>query len=343
MLLFQSKSPAAGTESALGRAPARSVCQITSGSTSASRLAVRTASALAAEIESVTAAVELTASDRVLVTSSIAHSYGLIGGLLCALSTGARVALASNAASAVLIAEEWRPTILFGLPPVYESLLASKEPAWAGSLRLCLSAGAPLDRWIYDSFLRSSGLHVRQDYGTTETGTIAIDVNGAARPETVGRPLPHVSVRVVPVPGQTAQEILVRSPAVAPWYIDASGELLSCLDSQGWFHTGDAGEVDPSGNLKVQRRLRSLVAVDGRPVDPYALEQVLAGVPGIKEAAVYEYASGALRALLVPWAAHESEEVLTRARLACSPQIASFELRPTLPRSPAGKLLYKYL
>jgi acyl-CoA synthetase (AMP-forming)/AMP-acid ligase II len=344
LVFFQLKSPRSSAKTALDSAPTGSVCQITSGSTSASRLAVRTTSALTTEIESVTRAVELSASDRVLVASSIAHSYGLMGGLLCALNTGAAVALASNASSAVSLAELWRPTVLFGLPPVYESLLASEERGWARSLRLCLSAGAPLDPSTYDSFLRFTGLHIRQDYGTTEAGTIAIDLNEPANPETVGRPLSHIQVHLVPTPGQSPQEVVVRSPAVASWYVDDTGGLESCLDSEGWFHTGDAGELDEFGNLRLQRRLRSLVAVDGRMVDPYALEQLLKRVPGIREAAVYERPDEGLRAILVASKdGEEALEALSQARQACEQQITSFEMRSALPRSPAGKVLYKYL
>ena len=327
----------------LSAAQAGSICQVTSGSTSASRLAVRTSSGIAAEIDSVARTIELNSSDRVLVGSSVAHSYGLMGGLLASMQAGAEVALAPDAETAVAIIGSWRPTVLFGLPPLYELLLASDRPDHLGDARLFLSAGAPLRAQLHDSFYYATGLPIRQDYGTTEAGTIAIDHEEPVHPRAVGRPLQHMDVRLLPEPRQSVDEVIVRSPAVASWYIAENGALDSCLDSNGWFHTGDVGEWDDSGRLTLKRRIRSLVEVEGQLVDPYSLEQLLENVPGIKEAAVYADKDGGLRAVIAlskGWSAREAEN---RAKTAGGEFIDAFELRPALPRSPAGKVLYKYL
>jgi acyl-CoA synthetase (AMP-forming)/AMP-acid ligase II len=95
--------------------------------------------------------------------------------------------------------------------------------------------------------------------------------------------------------------------------------------------------------LTLKRRIRSLVEVEGQLVDPYSLEQLLENVPGIKEAAVYADKDGGLRAVIAlskGWSAREAEN---RAKTAGGKLIDAIELRPALPRSPAGKVLYKYL
>jgi acyl-CoA synthetase (AMP-forming)/AMP-acid ligase II len=343
IILFTPLSSQISEQTGLASTPAGSVCQVTSGSTSASRLAVRTGSGIALEIESVARAIGLNSSDRVLVSSSVAHSYGLMGGLLASLRAGAEVALVKDADAAVNMIGSWRPTVIFGLPPVYEALLASDRTGQMADVRLCLCAGAPLPVGLHDFFMQSTGLQLRQDYGTTEAGTIAIDIEAPAHPESVGRPLGHMEVRLVPTAGQSVDEAVVRSAAVASWYIGENGFLESSLDHGGWFHTGDAGEWDESGRLSLKRRIRSLVEVRGHPVDPYSLEQLLKDVPGVKEAAVYKHRDGGLRAVLVPKIGWAEREGMDRVRTAGGEFIDAIELRPALPRSPAGKVLYKYL
>ena len=311
--------------------------QLTSGSLGPSRFAVRSGSGVRAEIDAVATRLRLDADDIVWCTSSISHSYGLVGGLLAPLTAGAGVALGT--------APQTPPrlpiTQLFGLAATYQALL--RDPATAPaltSLRCALSAGAPLPDGVFDAFLAERGIPIRQDYGTTETGTISLDSFEEPSPATVGAPLDHLEWRL-----EESGELVVRSPAVASHYL-SSGAPAPLLDRHGWFHTGDIAAFNGK-SLRLMRRLRPLIPVSGGVIDPDHLERVLESLPGVTEAAVLPAGSGphpVLRAVVVA-ASLDAAAVLGQLRERVSPAELPdlIEVRSELPRSPAGKILRKYL
>lgn len=311
--------------------------QLTSGSLGPSRFAVRSGSGVRAEIDAVARRLRLDADDIVWCTSSISHSYGLVGGLLTPLMVGASVALGT--------APQPPPrlpiTLLFGLAATYQALLrdTATVPALA-TVRYALSAGAPIPAGLFDAFLAERGIPIRQDYGTTETGTISLDSFEEPSPATVGAPLDHLEWRLA-----EGGELVVRSLAVASHYL-ASGALVPLLDRHGWFHTGDIAAFDGT-NLRLIRRLRPLIPVPGGMIDPDHLERVLESLPGVTEAAVLSTGSwrhSGIRAVVVA-ASLDAAAVLGQLRERVPPvELPDLvEVRSELPRSPAGKILRKYL
>lgn len=328
------------------------ICQLTSGSMGASRLAVRSDAAVASEIEAVRERLALGSWDSVLCASSIAHSYGLIGGLLAPLLVGAQVGLTTTETASVMT-REFNPTVAFGLAATYGALLAERRaPHALRSARFVLSAGAPLPDGLFDAFLKGVGLPIRQDYGTTETGTISIDDDQEATPGSVGRPLPHLEVRLarpakVALGAQEQGEIWVRSAALASGYLNPDG-FQSCVDADGWYHTRDAGWFDSEGRLFVGRRLRDPVSVDGVAVDLEAVETAIRSAPGVKEAVALGVRDGrgrsVIRAVIVaPGVGEQTLRDWCREHLCVPEQLFTIELRDDLPRSPAGKILQKYM
>src|SRR5947209_6263642 len=148
-----------------------SVCQLTSGSLEPARLALRSQSGLQEEVRALDQRIGF-AGERILCASSLAHSYGLVAGLLApAALSAAEVALAGSAADACRLAAALRPTIIIGLAATYRAFLAMDLAADAlREARVLLSAGAPLPPGLYDAFWRRYHLPIRQDYGTTEAG-----------------------------------------------------------------------------------------------------------------------------------------------------------------------------
>jgi len=311
--------------------------QLTSGSLGPSRFAVRSGSGVLVEIDAVARRLRLGTDDIVWCTSSISHSYGLVGGLLAPLTVGASVALGT----APQLPPRLPITLLFGLATTYQALL--RDPATAPALktvRYALSAGAPLPAGLFDAFLAERGIPIRQDYGTTETGTISLDLLDDASPATVGAPLDHLEWRLA-----ERGEMFVRSPAVATHYL-ASGTPAPLLDQHGWFHTGDIAAYDGVG-FRLIRRLRPLIPVPGGVIDPDRLERVLESLPGVTEAAVLSAGRGSqsvVRAVVVT-AALDVAAVLCQLRERVSPMELPdlVEVRSELPHSPAGKILRKYL
>ncbi len=147
---------------------------------------------------------------------------------------------------------------------VYPRLLA----ALGGRCRYAVSGGAPLgDRLGH--FYRGIGLTVLEGYGLTET-TAALTVNlpDAHKIGTVGRPLPGTRVRVA-----EDGELMFTGGQVFAGYWANEAATREALESDGWFHTGDVGEVDDEGFVKITGRKKEiLVTAGGKNVSPAVLE-----------------------------------------------------------------------
>lgn len=329
-----------------------SILQLTSGSLGPARLALRTREGVADEIRALQARL-LFEGERILCASSLAHSYGLIGGLLApAESNASTIALAGSAVDACALTINLRPTMVIGLASTYQAFLDADLPADAlASARVLLCAGAPLPTGLFQAFEHRYGLAIRQDYGTTEAGTISIDYPGMADPDTVGHPLSHLQMRVSrdtkdPVDDDEAGEIQVRGTAVAGGVLDSTG-IHAATDEAGWYHTGDVGRLRDDGTIRVERRLRHPVVIDGITVRPEKIEQTIARMPGVEDVAVLpldDDRGAAIRAVVVASgiSARDVEYwCVTQLPAGNVPRI--IDIRSALPRSPAGKILYTKL
>ena len=140
---------------------------------------------------------------------------------------------------------------------------------------------APLDPEL-EEFWRKLGYAVIQGYGLTETAPI-VSLNHPfhASHGTVGKPIPGVEMKLA-----GDGEILVRGENITSGYY---GSEESVLAADGWFHTGDVGEMDPDGALRIRgRKKEMIVASDGTNIFPEDLERALNEVAGVRESAVVE-------------------------------------------------------
>lgn len=151
-----------------------------------------------------------------------------------------------------------------------------------GRCRWAISGGAPLGERLAH-FYRGIGLGVLEGYGLTET-TAAVTVN---LPEvqqlgTVGRPLPGVAVRVA-----DDGELLVRGPQVFAGYWNDEAGTAETRDEHGWVSTGDLGEIDDEGFVRIiGRKQEILVTAGGKNVAPARLEDLLRAHPLVDQALV---------------------------------------------------------
>jgi long-chain acyl-CoA synthetase len=152
---------------------------------------------------------------------------------------------------------------------VFDHLVYGKlRAALGGNIKYAISGGAPLGARL-GHFFRGIGLDILEGYGLTET-TAASSVNRPGRTKigTVGPPLPGTSVRIA-----DDGEILLSGPNVFHGYWQNEGATTEVVDPEGWFHSGDIGELDTDGFLRITGRKKELlVTAGGKNVAPAVLE-----------------------------------------------------------------------
>jgi long-chain acyl-CoA synthetase len=166
-----------------------------------------------------------------------------------------------------------------------------------GRVRYFVSGSAPLSREIGE-FFYGMGMLVLEGYGLTETSPF-VSIN---RPDdfvfgTVGRPAPGSEVMIAPDTG----EILVRGPQVMQGYLNQPDETAKAIDADGWFHTGDIGELDDIGRIKITDRLKNIIILgNGKNVSPAPMEAALSTSRFVAQAVILGDRQAYTGALIAP-------------------------------------------
>ena len=150
-------------------------------------------------------------------------------------------------------------------------------------VRVAYTAGEAIGPDLF-RFYRSIGINLKQLYGSTETSVfVCIQPNGQVKADTVGPAVPGVELRFTP-----QRELLIRSPGLFKEYYKDPKATAEAKDAEGWFHTGDAGFMDPDGHLKIIDRVKDVGKLnDGTLFAPKYIENKLKFFPYIKEAVAF--------------------------------------------------------
>lgn len=261
----------------------------TSGSTGWPKIVPRSNANLIAGAQAVGEALGAGPGRRYLAVVPFHHANGFANCLLLPLLTGGVCVTARHALPAALSACIRRERVeSLNLSPFLYSLLASHGPATEdlASVKIFLSSGAPLPAGLADLWRERFGRPIRQLYGSTEAGTVAIqDEDPGSTPGSVGRPLRPVEVRILSMEGDALPagetgEVAVRGPAMMCGYVGEPA-LNQQAFRDGFFRMGDLGRLSQGGELILEGRLKRWVNAGGVKIDPVEVENVLRALPAV--------------------------------------------------------------
>jgi acyl-coenzyme A synthetase/AMP-(fatty) acid ligase len=238
-----------------------------------------------------------------------------------------------------LLARE-RVSVLCMAPTEYRAIAARAEPRCPPELRGLVAAGEPLDPEVLGLWHERTGLWIRDGYGQTETGQLTgMPLGEAARPGSMGRPLPGIRLAV-------ENGELVLDPPTDPTFF--AGYLGEPAPAGPW-RTGDRVHAGEDGFLYFEGRADDLIISAGYRIGPFEVETALAAHPAVAEAAVVpapdRERGSVVRAVVVLREGHSPSPALARelqdhvkARTAPYKYPRIVDFAASLPRTPSGKL-----
>jgi long-subunit acyl-CoA synthetase (AMP-forming) len=224
----------------------------------------------------------LNENDRFLSYLPWHHSFGGIFERFTALYTGAMMYLESGyGKDPKIILENWKlvqPTLFFSVPKVYQSLVEltkadneAEEIFFHSALKFVFTAAAPLPKNISDEFEKRN-IPVIEGWGLTETSPCCTLTDPKIKRESgvVGKPIPGVSIRIA-----EDGEIQVKGPNIMKGYYKNEDANKNIFTDDGWYCTGDVGELTASGLKLISRKDRIFKLTNGEKVIPTEMEGLI--------------------------------------------------------------------
>ena len=243
----------------------------------------------------------LTADDSICIPVPLYHCFGMVLGVLAAMTHRAASVLPGEGFEPLAVLQTLaseRCTVLHGVPTMFIAEL--EHPRFGefdlSSLRTGIMAGSPCPTAVMRRVVAE--MHMPQvtiAYGMTETSPVSFqsqpDDPLELRVSTVGRVHPHVQVKIIDaegrlVPRGTAGELLTRGYSVMRGYWDDAVRTRDAIDSAGWMHTGDLAVLDAQGYCNIVGRLKDMIIRGGENIYPREIEEFLYRHPAVFDVAV---------------------------------------------------------
>jgi long-chain acyl-CoA synthetase len=233
----------------------------------------------------------------VLFALPLHHAFGLVVVLLASLIKGSAIAIMPGLSMSSLaeFIEKEKATTFWGVPFIFSLMIRAAEEEGLeydlSSLRLCVSAGAPLPSDTVRRFKNCFGLNIIEFWGLTEAiGCVTSQpTDTSGKLGSVGKALPGYDVKVLDnrsreLPGGQVGDVVARGVMMKGYY--RNYRATAAAIKGGWLYTGDLGKLDEDGDLFLTGRKREMIITKGQNIFPSDIEDVLKAHPKIREAAV---------------------------------------------------------
>lgn len=324
-----------------------------SGTTSPSKPIELTHENVVVGLDSVDERIKLNSSDSSLAIAPFFHVLGFYLMLLTPLRRGMPIVTlaAIDMERAIDLIDEYKITFMAGGPPMMTPIASAGASGRLTSLRKIFFGGAPTDsrteRAIRDAFPQAT---TGQGYALTEFMVITFTAADDEHPiGTVGRIVDGVEMKIIdPDNGHVCAvgeegEIVVKGPQMMRGYRNRPDATAAVIDSDGWLHTGDLGNVDEEGFLFITGRLKEMIMVQGQRFAPKTFEGLIREIDAVQEvvvAATREYPNSHTPVAFVIGKGNVTSAQITSA-LERRPDLPACKVVfvDSIPKSPAGKIL----
>jgi long-chain acyl-CoA synthetase len=293
-------------------------------------------------------------ADDVFLAALPLHTLHGAKSMTVAMSLGACMTILPrfHAGSLLENARRDRATVLFASPAMIDSLgtclLRDGDADALRSLRFCGAGGARLTADAHRSFAERYGVPVRNQYGSTESFSVSVDVEDGFVEGRVGRSHRGIEVRILddhgePVAAGSVGRISVKSPGASTGYVD-DPETSANVFRNGWVLPGDRGSLDAQGRIHLLGR-DDVINIGSLKVDPLEVARVIRDALPVHEVIVMEGERGglaAVRALIEADPARVTRAMVVeacRARLSAHKVPAIVNILARFPRDASGKVL----
>ncbi len=332
---------------------APAVVLFTSGSEGKPKGVVLSHRALLANIAQIRAVIDLSPADKFLNALPVFHSFGLTGGTLLPLLSGASLFLYPSPLHYRVIPElayDRNCTVLLGTGTFLANYARFAHPYDFYRLRHVIAGAEKLSEAVRATWFEKFGVRILEGYGATETApVIAVNTPMAYKSGSVGQLLPGIEAHIVPVPGIEQGGLLhVRGPNVMSGYYryEQPGELEPPASEvgAGWYSTGDIVEIDADGFLHIRGRVKRFAKIAGEMVSLEVVEKIaVLASPSLMHAATTrsDPQRGEAIILYTSDAELSRERLLEAARSAGAPEIAvprEIHVIDALPLLGTGKI-----